>query len=822
MEVKLKGFGRLRRILHLMPTRTGSFRRLFRRGVLILLVCLVVIAFAAPITQALSQPYLWLDGPLQVLANSSHDYRGMLRTREGGVQSAEVTILVDGVTAAGATTDQSGSFEASIFFEKSGTVSIQAIAEEGMVKSAVLPVHAQSHSAARVTVGKDHSCASMSDRSIRCWGNNGSGQLGDGTVAWSRSIPVSVAGPTDAVELSAGGNHTCALESGASIKCWGANGWGQLGDGTTTTRPTPVTVELSDAVSISAGFDHSCAVLSSGQVSCWGRNAYGQLGDGTTTDRSLPLTVSGLSDAVAVSAGGNHTCALLNDKTVHCWGRNQWGQLGDGSTADSLAPRSVANLAGVARISAGFAHTCALLSDGTGRCWGYNGGGALGSGGGLYHPIPQTVIGLSDAIEISAGFFHTCALGSGGTGTCWGKTPIGTVEQISAIDAGENLTCAIFTSGLARCWGPSELLGNGLVMANPVPANVLKLTAATSISSGDYHTCTLVPDASARCWGSNGAGQLGEMSYEDQFSPVAPPSMVNLNAIDAGSITCSVRTNGAVRCWGYRNFLYLNPNLLLPATDVTVGGYHQCAILIGGVAQCWGVNSYGQLGNGNTTSTSEPQVVKGLIGATSISVGRDHTCAVLADSTARCWGFNRFGQLGAGITATPLGVPVPVPVAGLAGIRQISAGADHTCAVLEIGAVYCWGSNEWGQLGTGSTFSRNSAYGDVGPNLAYNVSPVPVVMNAREVSAGGFHTCAVVEDGTVQCWGANFLGQLGNGTTSTWSLTPVTVLSVSDAVAVSVGAYHSCALLKDGSARCWGYDIYGQLGNAPAEVSFVD
>jgi len=248
--------------------------------------------------------------------------------------------------------------------------------------------------------------------------------------------------------------------------------------------------------------------------------------------------------------------------------------------------------------------------------------------------------------------------------------------------------------------------------------------------------------------------------------------------------------------------------------SIAAGGYHTCVLLTDGIIKCWGNNQYGQLGNGVSKSVqNEPVYVVELGGnAVSITAGEYHTCALLSDGRVQCWGLNGAGQLGNGINQEYLGRNKPVDVAGLpTAATQILAGANHTCARLMDGSLWCWGNDEYGQLGDGTIVKSASIKG----------KPMPVKVagleNASLLSAGSRHTCALA-DKQVYCWGDNTNGQLGTGTFES-SPVPQPVTGLYDGVyALASGEKYTCALSPDQSEtvkgiQCWGDNQFGQLAN---------
>lgn len=667
-----------------------------------------------------------------------------------------------------------------------------------------------------IVAGEGHSCALLSDGTIKCWGKNEFGQLGFGKTG-DRGIPVLVRDLRDAVQLTAGWGHTCALNRRNAVLCWGYGRNGELGNNKNENSALPVFVFMnSEGIRhIAAGDDHTCAALENGEVLCWGFNETGQLGDGTTGNARVPVKVTGLpGKALALAAGWGHTCALMEEGGVYCWGDNTNGQLGNGSGEAFIpSPKAVSGLAkGVAAITAKGGHTCALLDAGTVKCWGDNSYGQLGDGTAEDRKTPETVARLEGVRSVAAGWNHTCAIIDGEEMKCWGWNyfgqlgdrsmtsqlkPVSVAElpgPASAMGLGWRHTCAVIDPGLVMCWGANEY-GQGwdgwlVEPDSPTPtadpgadktATPTKKPATPTeksapprdlnfdyqpMDSGGNHNCAITKKGGVKCWGSNDAGQMGIGNSGGQSNPV---DVIGLTG---------------------------------EAVGVAVGGSHSCAVMRSGDVMCWGANYSGEIGDGTHIDRKHPALVLGLPnGATSIAAGGGHTCAVVPEGVM-CWGANNNHQLGTPLSGPYLGISA-VYVKGLSsGVRELSSISDHTCALTRAGGVVCWGLNEDGQLGDGTKQYRPEA--------------VPVSgleSGVMSVAAGHSHSCAVTLDGKVKCWGANAYGTLGDGA---WysSFLPVDVLQGDDkAVRVVAGFYHACYLTDTGKVKCWGLGNQGQLGN---------
>jgi alpha-tubulin suppressor-like RCC1 family protein len=366
--------------------------------------------------------------------------------------------------------------------------------------------------------------------------------------------------------------------------------------------------------------------------------------------------------------------------------------------------------------------------------------------------------------------------------------------------------------------------GNAIV---EVPVQVVPLLRGT-LTAGDEHTCGLNGQGAAYCWGSNEFGQLGSLTNSGTENPNPAPLAVQggitFTQLTAGGLhTCGLTGDGTAYCWGVNSIGQLGievntdprhptptptaVNTALRFVRLDAGSEHTCGLTAGGVVYCWGSNQFGQLGiDGNLEPNPTPVQVPASVAFAQLATGETYNCALTSEGLAYCWGRNNFGQLGIEdnvLNNTPN--PVPQPVSGNLVFTSIVAGSVQTCALTSAGAAYCWGSNERGELGSAAT------YEDSDPNT----TPLAVDGNLvfSSLTAGRQFTCGVATSGDGYCWGTNGSGLLTRPAGSfVGSPTPLLLNGGLKFIQLTTDEHHACGVSTAGAAYCWGVNQFGQLG----------
>jgi alpha-tubulin suppressor-like RCC1 family protein len=387
----------------------------------------------------------------------------------------------------------------------------------------------------QIDAGGDHTCALIAAGWVRCWGDNSRGQIGDGTdlgPRLAREAELEGFLLSSITSIDVGSQHTCAVDEARTAWCWGADDHGQLGDGTTgdaeheRTRPvivrtSPVGPALTDVVQVATGASHTCARLMDGTVRCWGSNAFGQVGDGTTDPINAPnlspVTVRDefgavLDDVAWISAGSNHTCAQLGDGTARCWGSNASGEVGDSTAVAVRDEARIVRSAGgavaldrIVSIRAGGQHTCALRTDSTVWCWGIDTLGQLGdglAGGSRAYALPVAAPGalgaLTGVLHLSGGRNHTCVTRTNTDSPCWGLGTFGRLGDGADVGVNRSTPSPVRESASPNA-GPEYFIAG--------------------VAAGGDHSCAAFQDGSAACWGRDQLGQLGDEVAGDRAFP---------------------------------------------------------------------------------------------------------------------------------------------------------------------------------------------------------------------------------------------------------------------------------------------------------------
>jgi alpha-tubulin suppressor-like RCC1 family protein len=776
----------------------------------------------------------------------------------------------------------------------------------------------------QIAAGDNHSIALKADGTLWTWGSNTEGQIGDGGTTSPRTTPYSVTGLGAVSAIAGGGNHTLVVLTAGSMKAWGKNSNGQLGDGSTYARATnPVAVAVvANATNASGGNAFTFARRFDGTLYAWGLNGNGQLGFGDTTQRPTPTLLAAPTSVAALATGGYHTLALLADGSVSAWGRNDYGGVGDGSGTQRTSPVAVPGIASVVAVGAGQYHSIAVTSTGEVWTWGYNNSAQLGDGTTANRLSPIKVAEAGFNWKAATPTFNpspntypgnqTVTIASATTGATLRYTTDGTDPTASSSLYSSVVSVTVSTVLKARAFK------DGLADSN-VAAGLYTLKAAipgASPGGGTYTTpqtvtlTTATPGATIRYTTDGGnpteaspayAGPLAigtsttlkaasfkagwttsdlrTATYTMNFGTLPAPTFspvpgtyldsvaVTITATDGATIRYT--TNGSTPTTS--STIYTGPLNLVQTTTlkakawrvdytesaVSSGAYtvRVAAPLLSLVSGTYppgtsvtltmatagaslrytldgsdptendtGIASGGSLVLGNYTLkvrsfkagcdpsdvVSATYAVSGPLTPGMVSAGSDFSLAVLGDGTAWSWGSSLNGKLGTGMTS---GVQaVPAPIEALTGVVAVAAATQHALALTAAGSVWSWGANGSGQLGIGTTSTSEST-----------PRPVSSLSGIVAVAAGGSFSAALASDGTLWVWGENGEGQLGLGDTND-RLVPTQALA--GVAQMALGGAHVVALKSDGSVWTWGRNSTGQLGdgttsprNTPAQVT---
>ena len=777
----------------------------------------------------------------------------------------------------------------------------------GMVTTGEIQAHARK----QMSLSKHGTgaCAIDDNERLFCWAGDVRDQLYKGPLppnappSYSDYIPMPDDEGVAAVSVSE--QHACSLLRSGGVVCWGYGRDGRLGYGsifrvgntlaTTPDKmgrvPLPAGVH---AIGISTGDDFSCALLNISQVLCWGNAAEGRLGyaapagmqdtSGSVVSALPFVTLPNNATAVALSGGPSLTCAILDSSGVYCW-----GQYAEHAIASQDTLTHVTYMPGndtVVYLSVGRTHVCAITATQALLCWGLPGSNVLGTTQRMVGPHPPAPVLLpvgAQAVAVTAGAGHTCAILQTRKVLCWGSNNWGLLGQnttsaaggqlpsagphvylggvaADAIEAGHGSSCARLVNGSTICWGSGGQFGNGIThtvgdglqtrplfwkrfVAPPAGSGGFK-----KLSLGGSHACAIFMDDTLRCWGLSTAWMLGYIPSQNvEDSPDTPPAQLPPIQLPAGStpthiaagnaFTCVVLNNTWLTCWGRNSDGQLGQwnkddygdspatapvaNITVPLPDagpikkLVVGNNVVCVLFEIGKVSCWGNGQYGAHGRGTTDDRFASRYMPFLVFYVDFSItdlastpAANHVCGILGLSGPRavCWGRGADGALGNGETTNVgdgVGRGTSWSFTARTGrdVVQLALGRFHSCGLLRNKEVVCWGDSGDGALGIGST---RDVIGD--ENMVW--ANLPGSQQATAVYAGGRQTCAVLESGDLHCWGKNAVGELGYNHTLKISDAEVTLpVSLPSAAAikdVQMDDGATCVHFVNHTLVCWG------------------
>jgi alpha-tubulin suppressor-like RCC1 family protein len=671
-----------------------------------------------------------------------------------------------------------------------------------------------------ISVGSDSqsgtTCGVTSSGAGYCWGSNGSGQLGTGTVGDRSYVPVAIGGGHTWKMIAPGSSHMCGIRTDDVAMCWGSNSDGQLGDGTTNDSATPVAVSGGHSfASIDGGGANTCGITTAGLLFCWGSNHVYQIGNNVTNqvDQLTPTRVHDPDSAannwnkaiLKVSVGGHFACAIDEDNRGYCWGNSYENATGTGDGSYPKVPKRIHKPNGSANwdatfidISAGMDHTCAIRSSGEARCWGTELYGQLGNGGSANQSekFPVKVSGNKTWVSIATGREHTCGINDDNYMFCWGKNLFGQVGNNSTNNS----------TSPQRVHDPIASSSNWTAQWSVVAGGY---DSAFGIRTGTAQTITFPGQSDIKLTagpvtlGATASSSLA-VTYASQTSNVCSVTGSTVTLLTTGTCTIEASQAGTATVFeaapvsisftvlaGDQTIEFPNPGTK-NTSDFTGSGMGLSA-----AASSKLVVSF-------SSSTTNVCSVSGIL-VTRVAFG---TCTITA-SQAGSSNFNAAPNVtrsfsivdGAASGAAWEWGSTPAAMSTSLVFTSIEAGRNHSCGLTAAGTAYCWGENQDGELGNG--------FGGIA-----SAPPVMVLGGHTwaEVRPGGNSTCGVTTNGQGYCWGANGQGQLGDGAT-TGSLVPVSVTAGETWTTIDPGGAFACGVTTSGAGLCWGNNFYGNLGN---------
>lgn len=697
-----------------------------------------------------------------------------------------------------------------------------------------------------------YTCGIALDGEVYCWGDDSDDLLGFGDMI--HTFPIKIISGEKVLDLSIGSDKACYIkESNQELHCWGDNTDGALGlEGAGAEVQTPMRVGTGQYQKVSVGESHVCAIGIDGYVYCWGvqEAGFSSLGVGSA-DRvvSSPLKVQIDTDIKfkEIASAIYHTCAISLEDSLYCWGLKGAGNpyaVDNDLDIEVIANPQEVNFNGeqtFKEISTNYIQTCAIASSGAIYYWGLDQGGtgalAREYVGDVFF-APEKVNSDTDFVSVSTNMLKTCALKSSGSVYCWGdndgnvlgvesddkivhrpmmvRTGKDKEPEILSLATGSKHTCAIRSiDKKILCWGDNESgqLGTGDNKKSLLPIHIEEVPGVSGykeVAAYDEHTCALTIDGNIYCWGSDISGEQSV----GKVIPTIVSSTRKFKSLKTGrKHACAIGEDDKIYCWGQQDARLgsLPGNKTIPTkisnnesyTQIFIGNKNSCGITTDSFLRCWGVNDDGALGSGNSMSKAAAESPQGwqTKKVKSVAMGAEHTCAILENGDLYCWGRNQVYQFG--ITGSVIETS-PKHLKPGQKFEKVYAGGDHTCVIDILGETECWGFNLFGETGILSTFYSNNTkfQGETFSYFSLGVS----------AGTGQGHACAILSNDGLKCWGSNVFGQLGIGEPSQFESSSFQFKKI------SAGYYHTCAIDFMDKAYCWGLNNSGAISTSSLSI----